>query len=130
MTTEAKTKTKIYAFINSRWASGDCSMMAIAEDGEVVGGHLSSCEAWGKHDIGASSEQVAQRRYGEMYPDGFEVIYVEDDQVREHEGINAAYKLHCEKYPEGTPDYDGFKATVTVTDTANQPSVEVSDGGL
>lgn len=86
--------TKIYTFINGRYGSGDLYVAALDERGNPAGGHLSSSKAWAQHDIGFTSPERAQKRYGESYPEGFELIWLEEEELETHEGFKAAYALN------------------------------------
>lgn len=55
------------------------SVVGLSEDGVVLAGHCSSHVAWAKHDIGVTSDWKHEN-YREAYPNGFEVIWVDDPQ--------------------------------------------------
>lgn len=82
---------KIYVFINSGRGTDWIVGMAMAEDGTCLAGHVSSHEQWFRHDMGLTSDWKHDH-YKEHCPDGYELIEVEDP--RNHEGIQAAYKLN------------------------------------
>lgn len=84
-------KPKIYCFVNGGAGTDWQHVMAIAEDGHCLAQHVSSHEAWAKHDIGLTSEWKHDE-YGEHYPDGYELEWV--DNPRTHEGLEAAYRLN------------------------------------
>ena len=91
---------KIYAFINSGKGTDWVVGCAIAEDGTGCGGHVSSSDAWSRHDMGATEANAMHwHDYAKMYPDGFEVEWVDDARPgpNEHQGLAAAYKLNQEK---------------------------------
>lgn len=90
-------KPRIYLFVNSGKGSDNQEGMAIAEDGKYLAGHLSSSEAWAKHDMGLTSEWKHDL-YRAHYPDGYEVEWV--DKPREHAGLMAAYAKNQALRPE------------------------------
>lgn len=53
---------------------------ALAEDGTHLAGHCSSSEGWAKHDIGMNSEWKHEQYY-KHYPDGFELVWLERDEL-------------------------------------------------
>lgn len=82
----------IYCFINQR-SLENYYVMAMAEDGNVLAGHLSSSEMWARHDIGVTSDWKHDN-YAAHYPDGYELEWVDDP--RKHAGLQAAYALNQE----------------------------------
>jgi hypothetical protein len=66
-------------------------VMAIAEDGHCLAGHLSSSLGWAQHDIGITSDWKHEN-YAEHYPDGYELVWL--DSPRGHEGLMEAYRLN------------------------------------
>lgn len=82
---------KIYCWVNSGVGS-DCQVvMAMAEDGTFLASHLSSNLTWAMHDIGISSDWKHDL-YKERYPDGYELVWVEN--VKAHDGLSVAYALN------------------------------------
>lgn len=76
-------KPKIYLFCNTKCnGRGDChSGMAMAEDGHVLAGHLSSNHAFCKIDLGLTEESdwsAKRKNYAEHYPDGYECVWLDD----------------------------------------------------
>lgn len=70
---------KIYVFPVHANPEVDCAYIAIAEDGEEVAGHVSSCESWGKADMGVTNpKSYNHEKYKAKYPDGYELEYVPD----------------------------------------------------
>ena len=88
---------KIFVWVSGTLNPGDLACTAIAEDGTALGGHVSSNELWAKSDMGVTTERKHER-YREHYPDGFEVIWVENPN--EHSDFARAYMKHKEKYGE------------------------------
>lgn len=71
------------------------SVVAIAEDGTVLGGHLSSNSSFAKLDIGMDAEtdwSGKHERYRAHYPDGYEMRWV-DDPLNSEE-LMEAYRLN------------------------------------
>jgi len=88
------TKPKIYCFINGG-SPGFYSVIALAEDGHFLAGHLSSEKGWAVYDIGIDSNRKHDK-YQEHYPDGYELEWV--DKPKKHDGLMAA----CQKNQELT----------------------------
>jgi hypothetical protein len=86
---------KIYCFINSQMEWGDVVVVALAEDGECVGSHISSNESWAMHDIGINSDWKHEE-YRKHYPDGYELIWLEREELDTNEGLQRALKLNSE----------------------------------
>ena len=84
---------KVYVFINSH-SMGNLEGLAIAEDGTVLAGHLSSSEAWVQHDLGVRPDGWERNEYAAHYPDGFEVEYVPEDRIDGHLGLQYAFQQH------------------------------------
>lgn len=82
-------KPKIYGFVNGG-SPGWYSVEAISEDGVFLAGHCCSHPGFGPHDIGVTSTWHHES-YQKYYPDGYEVIWVEDAK---DERIKAAYAKH------------------------------------
>jgi hypothetical protein len=70
-------KPKIYVFVANRWGD-DYSMIAVAEDGDEVAGHVSSSPDFGKWDMGLGTSTRKHDQYKAKYPDGYELEWVED----------------------------------------------------
>jgi hypothetical protein len=79
--------SKIFCFVNSQPMPDWLNVVAISEDGDCLAGHVSSNASWAKHDIGVTSNWKHEH-YKEKYPDGYEVIWV--DNPREHKECWAA----------------------------------------
>lgn len=89
--------SKIFCFINSGKGSDWVVTNALAEDGEFLASHISSNDTWAKHDIGVHSDWKHDA-YKAHYPDGYEVVWVDDPG---HDpDLLAAYQLHLQKYKE------------------------------
>jgi hypothetical protein len=82
---------KIFVFCNScapQWHS----MLALSEDGECLAGHLCSSHGWAAHDMGIHPDGWKRDLYATKYPDGFEVVWVEDAGAPEGEFLAAIEK--------------------------------------
>jgi len=75
--TENEQKPKIYCFVHADNGRDWYDIVGIAEDGHVLSGHISSSVMWAKHDIGITSDWKHEQ-YKEHYPDGYELIWVDD----------------------------------------------------
>lgn len=87
------TKPAIYCFINAQRGPDDFTAVALAEDGVLLASHISSSVAWAICDMGASDTVTPighskHRVYGEHYPDGYRVVWVDDPM--KHPGVLAA----------------------------------------
>lgn len=97
---------KIFVMVYGRYdRTGDVIGVALAEDGEALGSHMSSSEAWLRVDLGvdpftseAPTGKEHREDYAKHYPNGFEVEWVPDPV--NHPGYMAALKLNKERYPE------------------------------
>jgi len=80
--------SKIYCWVESipGWGPTDVFVRAIAEDGEVIAGRLSSSVEWAKIDIKHESKL---KKYEEKYPEGYTLEWVDD--VEGHVGIEKAF---------------------------------------
>jgi hypothetical protein len=85
---ETKAVPRIFLFINSGAGTDWVVSMAMAEDGTVLGGHVSSNDSFAHLDIGHTSN-AKHGDYLAHYPGGFEVEWV--DNVHAHAGLMAAY---------------------------------------
>lgn len=81
-------ENKIYWWVEPAvgWGPMDVHVQAIAEDGEVLAGHLSSNERWAETDIQGESKL---KKYAEKYPEGYVLERVVD--YKHHEGLNKAF---------------------------------------
>lgn len=87
---------KVYVFVNGIRRDGDVISVALSEDGHELSGHWSSSISWAKHDMGVEGDWKHDK-YREHYPDGFEVVWVDDPKA--HEGCAKAIRLHGETQP-------------------------------
>lgn len=81
---------KIFGFVNGG-TPGWYIVEALSEDGYFLAQHLCSHPSFGPHDIGVTSDWKHEI-YRAHYPEGFEVVWVEDPKT--HEGLKAAYERH------------------------------------
>lgn len=87
-------KPKIYIWCNRCQPEWHCAM-AMAEDGTVLAQHVSSCHRWLRHDMGVERSKWKHEEYDKHYPDGWEIIYLEDEQaVRNCKGLDEACRLN------------------------------------
>lgn len=71
------------------WGPTDVYVRAIAEDGVVLAGHLSSNICFAKLDI---QHKTKLEKYATHYPDGYKLEFVED--IDNHEGLQRAFRLN------------------------------------
>ena len=71
------------------WGPTDVYARAIAEDGVVLAGHLSSNICFAKLDI---QHKTKLEKYATHYPDGYKLEFVED--IDNHEGLQRAFRLN------------------------------------
>jgi hypothetical protein len=83
---------KIYCFVNGRNSFG-CSVVALADDGRCVAGHLSSNIHFAIHDIGITSDWKHDI-YKELFPDGYELEWIDEKDLDDHVGLQAACELN------------------------------------
>lgn len=73
---------KIYVFCNHCDLNSPAGEIhhgvAIAEDGHALAGHASSNHAWLEHDMGLNGSDWQHDKYRAHYPEGFELVYIED----------------------------------------------------
>lgn len=94
----SETKPKIFVFCNScvpEWHS----MVAIAEDGTWLAGHICSHHGYAAHDMGINPNGWKRDKYAAHYPDGFEVEWVPDAHPGKHPGLDEACRLAALKAP-------------------------------
>ena len=96
---------KIFVFINGG-VPGFFQVVALAEDGTALSGHLSSNEYWAKHDMGIGSDW-RHEHYDEHYGAGnWELEWIESDDRDSHAGLREAYRLN---QIQGQEAEDGVK---------------------
>lgn len=83
-------RPKIFCWVNSGKGTDWQNVMAMAEDGTYLAGHLSSSEHFAKHDIGLTSDWKHDA-YKKHYPDGYELVWVDDANPGNHAGLDEAY---------------------------------------
>jgi hypothetical protein len=87
---EASERPLIYCFIHARTET-DVVSMALAEDGTLLGGHVSSDEWWARGDCGylnTGMGAIKRKKFAEHYPEGYFLEWVYDPPT--HEGLTAA----------------------------------------
>lgn len=80
---------RIYCLINSQNGRDEFNTIALCEDGETVGGHMSSSLGWAKHDIGIHSDWH-HNDYLAHCPTGFTLIWIDENRVKTDPGLLAA----------------------------------------
>lgn len=102
-------KPKIFCWVNSGHDTDWQHVMAMAEDGTHLAGHISSSNYWAKRDIGYAQyaegdprPESKHKKYAEHYPDGYELEWIEHDQVRDHLGLSTAYEKNQQTAKEAT----------------------------
>lgn len=92
----------IYGF-NNGGNSWFLSAVAMAEDGTVLGDHGCSAEGYMPHDLGVidgSRPDRHEKSYRKHYPDGYRMDFVSYEDVPNHKGLNAAFKLNEQQEPK------------------------------
>jgi hypothetical protein len=80
-------KPKIYVFCNQKGCDGRGDWhngIAIAEDGTGLAGHVSSNHYFLRSDLGDGQlgyDGFRREEYGKHYPDGYEVMFLEGDEI-------------------------------------------------
>ena len=82
----------IYCFVDGHWSSGDTSAVALSQDGECIGGHLSSNESWSKRDM---HHPTKYKKYNEHFPEGWVLVWVDNADYKQckSEDGNEKYAL-------------------------------------
>jgi hypothetical protein len=85
----------IYGF-NNGGPTGFLSAVLIAEDGNCLGGHACSSEAYMRHDLGILEGTRPDRHetFKKHYPEGYRMVFVPSDEIKEHEKLNEAFRLN------------------------------------
>src|SRR5690606_19654469 len=100
------------------------NVSALSQDGEFLAGHACSHPSFGPRDMGCLDAcDWKHEFYRERYPDGYEVVWVED--ARTDENVKAAYAKHVESAPQGTEWERARKADL---DDAIELELEAGDG--
>lgn len=103
------TTPKIFVFCNTanceRPGCDWHSMVALAEDGACLAGHICSHHGFAAHDMGIHPDGWKRERYAKHYPDGFDVVWVESNDIDTHPGLQAAFRAADmrKKAPEAQP---------------------------
>lgn len=85
----------IYGF-NNGGSSGWYSAVLLAEDGTGLGGHCCSHEGYMKNDLGIlkGTRPDRHKTFKKHYPNGYRMDFVSENNVKEHKGLDIAYKLN------------------------------------
>ena len=88
-------KPKIFCFSNVK-GGGDGIAYAMAEDGNVLGSHWCSNEAFVRGDLGVTEGSRPDRHedYAKHYPDGYEMEFIPASDVSDHAGLSKAFELN------------------------------------
>ena len=81
---------KIFCWVNSGKGTDWQVVMALAEDGTHLASHVSSSEGFARHDIGLTSDWKHEA-YKAHYPDGYELVWVDDARPGQCPGLDDAY---------------------------------------
>lgn len=74
----------------TRGGEGDVIGVALAEDGECLARHLSSGPGFAKCDMGITGKSKHDR-YAAKYPEGYTLEWIDEKDLDNHEGFQAAY---------------------------------------
>jgi hypothetical protein len=88
----------IYGF-NNGGSPGWMEAVLLADDGECLGGHCCSSEAYMPADLGIleGSRDDRHEQFKKHYPNGYRMEFVRGADVRAHAGLNAAFALNQAK---------------------------------
>lgn len=70
--------------------------VALSADGKCLGGHCCSHEAYMPHDLGVlegTREDRHTDQYQKHYPDGYRMVFVASDEIKDHAGLQEAIRL-------------------------------------
>jgi len=88
-------KSKIYVYaISDVTGFGDFCGMALAEDGTFLTSHISSNLYFVHHDMGVFKSDWKHDIYDKKYPDGWELEWIDYENLDSHVGFQIAYKLN------------------------------------
>jgi hypothetical protein len=85
----------IYGF-NNGGSPGWMEAVLLAEDGECLGGHTCSSEAYMPHDLGIIEGSRLDRHedFQRHYPNGYKMEFISHADVPDHEGLERAILAH------------------------------------
>ena len=88
----------IYGFNNGGNRGWGYTGVLLAEDGTGLGGHLCSDEGYMRHDLGILEDSRPDRheQFRAHYPDGYRMEFVRLEDVKDHEGLDEAYRRNQE----------------------------------
>jgi len=86
----------IYGFNNGGISPYRFRGVLIAEDGTILGGHTCSDEAYMLYDLGIieCGRSYHHDAFREHYPDGYRMDFVSQNDVANHDGLQAALQKH------------------------------------
>lgn len=91
-----KPKIYLYCLLSRHW-SPDVIGYALAEDGEMLASHVSSSPDWSRHDMGFISDWKHEA-YFRKYPGGFDMVWLNEDELDRHPGFQLAWQRHKAMY--------------------------------
>lgn len=86
------TGTSSYGIIRDAEPTGDVVGYALCEDGHCLARHFSSGVDWSKHDMGITSDWK-HNIYKEHCPEGYDLEWIDYEDLDSHEGYLAARDL-------------------------------------
>ena len=88
----------IYGF-NNGGSPGWYTAQLLAADGMALGSHICSHEGYMEHDLGILEGSRSDRHetFKEHYPDGYKMVFIGVDEVKECAGLLEAYRLNQEE---------------------------------
>lgn len=92
-------KPKIYVFVNSGFRTDCLSVYAMAEDGEILAGHVCSHVGFIPGDMGLNSKNKHEFYMGK-YPEGFELKYLDELGAMTEPGFREAIKKNAARRPD------------------------------
>jgi hypothetical protein len=119
----------IYGF-NNGGSPGWFSAALLAEDGTGLGGHVCSHEGYMPNDLGILEGCRPDRHeeFRKHYPDGYRMAFVSYGDVREHAGLNEAFRLNQEQAAaataKGESDAGGERSSPSDGDANSVPRNE------
>lgn len=93
----------IYVFCNGCLGSDWHNAAALSDEGLFLEGHVCSSHAWIPHDMGETS-LWKHETYRAAYPDGFEVVYIEDVKDPRLAAAYAKYVAYSEEVYSASMD--------------------------
>lgn len=89
-------KTKIFCYAVAKGYLG-YAVYSLSEDGTGLCSHISTNLSFAKHDIGFNSNWQHDI-YKEYYPDGYELLWLEEKELENHCEFKKALKTNKENH--------------------------------